>query len=99
MWKPVPGYPGAFIDMASLVHRDTSGIPRDPEHDPFGPADTTVDATVHGYLVHGVGFYCDQAVQLGDLHFQVGNGGIGPIKFAVFPTTAAQPMVCGARYE
>jgi hypothetical protein len=100
VWKEVPGHRGVFVDMASIVHIDVSGVPHkhcklgDPTnscHPP--PADTTANIKVDGAINEGTQFWCDNPTgfEIGDWHF----GKVGGEEH-VIPTAATKLTVCGA---
>lgn len=98
MWKAVPGHRGVYVNMASIVQIDVSGIPYrqcvaggPPDSCDLPPADTNADIKVDGAISKGTRFWCkNPGVKMGDWHFGVVGG-----KEHVIPMAATKLIVCG----
>jgi hypothetical protein len=98
VWKAVPNHKGVFVDMASIVHIDVSGVPYrhcvaggPPDSCDMPPADTKADVKVDGAIANAIRFYCkNSAVSVGDLHFGTVGG-----KEHIIPIAATKLIVCG----
>jgi hypothetical protein len=97
-WKPVPNYPGVFIDVASIAHFEVQDNPAyhcrpdaPPDTCRLPPPDATADVKVDGAISKATRFYCKGQVEVGDWHFGIVGG-----EEHVIPMAATKKIVCGS---